>query len=136
MSAADDGRRVTASGIALPDPEGYPAAILNTDVPQLMVNIAVPEGIDRNVFVQDLARRISLKQRDLEAADMDAWEPLQLADAHAGDEFYLTPCGARHILGVGHGRMATVDPLAASKHRKLIDARGLPPLPPFQPHVR
>lgn len=121
--------RVTPGGIALPEPEGYPVCILTTDVPQLQINIVVPEGMDRNEFVQGLAEKVAAKQLALEMADPDSWGPLQLADAHAGDEFYLTPAGARHVLGVGHGRAQKVDPLAASKHRALLDGvpRALPP---------
>jgi hypothetical protein len=125
--------RVTPSGIALPEPEGSPICILTTDT-VVQINIAVPEGFDRNLFVQELADRVSAKQLAVESGDVDAWTPLQLADAHAGDEFYLTPEGAKHVIGVGHGRIDKLDPLAASKHRNLIAAAGgpLPPLPRLQ----
>jgi hypothetical protein len=125
---SDNGERKTASGIALPPIEGIPVAIFDTDVTSLMFNVAIPEDEDPQAFVQELAERVSRRQRDLELGDVDAFGPFQLASAHSGEEFWVTPVGIRHIVSVGHGRAMKVDPLAARNQRRIELARG--PLPP------
>jgi hypothetical protein len=129
--SGENGERVTESGIALPDLEGHPIAILDTDVPGLMFNVAVPEGEEAGVFVRQLAERVALRQRDLEAGDLEAFEVFDFASAHSGEGFYLTPVGARHITSVGHGRAMKVDPLAGRNQRRIELARGPMPPSPF-----
>ena len=109
--------RLTASGIALPEPEGHPVCQLATDVPGLAINIVIPEGQDRLEYVERLAQEITALARD------PYRDPLDLADPHFGDPCYLTPLGAQHVVTVGHARAQKVDPQAASNHRRILQAR-------------
>ena len=125
-----DGERLTDSGIQLPQPDGYPVAILTLDVPQVQISIVIPEGQDRDQFVEELTERICRKQLQVESGDVDAFTPLQMADPTMGDPFFLTPLGVRHVIGVGHGRAQKVDPLAGRTHKQLLAAPPGMPLPP------
>jgi hypothetical protein len=109
-------QRQTASGIALPEQEGIPiVCLLMEGVPTGQVNIVIPEGRDRIDYAEELTVRICTRQRELDRRSRHGHDPLDLADPHFGDPYYLTPEGVKRVLAITHARAQRMDPLAATR---------------------